>query len=83
MTLSQLPRIKKPKLLRSNPLRYTLIHNLGYNPADIHFDDENIIADARRKTWKPSTGIDLPDGVKLRLLEARKRALEAWIKKWG
>jgi hypothetical protein len=78
------PRIPKPKLLRSNPLRKSLILG-GSDPADV-IDDEDISTGYRRrdldksKTVKPAD--DLSDYVLVRLAVARAKAMEAYRTKW-
>lgn len=80
------PRIQKPKLLRSNPLRLTLIRH-GSRPSDIGFDDEDIIADTRRsriiEPVSPDSGDELSDYVLARLQLAREMAMAKYDEKWG
>ena len=84
LSKASLPRIPKPKLLRSNPLRKSLILG-GSNPADV-IDDEDIVIGYRRrdldksKTIKPAD--DLSDYVLVRLAVARAKAMEAYRTKW-
>jgi hypothetical protein len=79
-----LPRIPKPKLLRSNPLRKSLILG-GSDPADV-IDDEDVAPGYRRrdldrsKTFEPVD--DLSDYVLVRLAVARAKAMEAYRTKW-
>jgi hypothetical protein len=79
---ASLPRIPKPKLLRSNPLRKSLILG-GSNPADV-IDDEDIATLYRRRDLDKSKSIepadDLSDYVKLRLALARALAMQAYEK---
>ena len=72
--------IKKPKLLRSNPHRYTAINFAGVNPWDA-VDDEDIIPSRRyRFKLEPIEADDeLSDYVQLRLLIARTRALKKFV----
>jgi len=70
-------RIPKPKLLRSNPLRKSLIFG-GSDPSNT-IDDEDIITGYRRrdlnkfKTFDPED--EVSDYVKFRLFLARNLAL--------
>jgi hypothetical protein len=80
-------RIKKPKLLRSNPLRLSLIKH-GTQPSDIDFDDEDILVSSRRPEYrvvKPKQDSDdeLSDHVKFRLFLARQLAMMKYKEKWG
>jgi hypothetical protein len=78
------PRIKKPKLLRSNTLRYYLINYQGWHPTDLLIEDEDIILNNRRLRVKDSETIDdLSDYVKFRLWLARQLALKKFNEKWG
>jgi len=69
--------IKKPKLLRSNPHRYTAINFAGVNPWDAA-DDEDIMPTRRYrfKLTPNESDEELSDYVQLRLLIARTRALK-------
>jgi hypothetical protein len=84
-------RIKKPKLLRSNPLRLSLIKH-GTRPSDIEFEDEDILVQSRRenlaviKTKKfidPDPDAELRDDIKFRLFLARQLAMMKYKEKWG
>jgi len=79
--VSQL-RIPKPKLLRSNPLRKSLIIG-GEDPANV-IDDEDLITGYRRRDLDKSKTIqpedDLSDYVLVRLAVARARAMAAYRK---
>ena len=79
--MSQL-RIPKPKLLRSNPLRKSLIIG-GEDPANV-IDDEDLITGYRRRDLDKSKTIqpdaDLSDYVKFRLWLARQLAMRAYEK---
>jgi hypothetical protein len=77
------PRIPKPKLLRSNPHRFSAIRLAGADPADV-VDDEDLIF-GRRKDLKldAEQDQDISDYAKTRLLIARIRALEKYREKWG
>jgi hypothetical protein len=72
--------IKKPKLLRSNPHRYTTINLQGANPWDA-VDDEDIIPQRRYRFKLEHAEVDdeLSDYVKIRLLIARTRALKKFV----
>jgi hypothetical protein len=81
--LQHLPlRIPKPKLLRSNPLRKSLILG-GSDPSNV-IDDEDIITSYRRrdlnkfKTFDPED--EVSDYVLVRLAVARAKAMEAYRK---
>ena len=79
-------RIRKPKLLRSNPTRLTLIRH-GTRPSDISFDDEDIIVDTRRSRMLepvlPDPGDELSDYVLHRLQLARELAMLKYKEKWA
>ena len=79
--MSQL-RIPKPKLLRSNPLRKSLIIG-GEDPANV-IDDEDLITGYRRRDLDKSKTIqpedDLSDYVLVRLAVARAKAMAAYRK---
>jgi hypothetical protein len=70
-------RIPKPKLLRSNPLRKSLI--LGGNDPSNTIDDEDIITGYRRRDLNKFKTFDsedeVSDYVKFRLFLARNLAL--------
>jgi hypothetical protein len=70
-------RIPKPKLLRSNPLRKSLILG-GSDPSDT-IDDEDIITSYRRRDLNKFKTFDsedeVSDYVKFRLFLARNLAL--------
>lgn len=79
----QPPRIKKPKLLRSNPLRLSLIKH-GTQPGDVNFEDEDILIQTRKenlaviKTKKftdPDPDAELRDDITFRLFLARQLAI--------
>jgi hypothetical protein len=80
-TLSQ--QIRKPKLLRSNPHRKSLLIN-GEDPGRI--DDEDIISSYRRNlnpVFELDHDDDLSDDIKWRLFLARQLALLKYKQKWG
>ena len=76
----QPPRIKKPKLLRSNPLRKSLILS-GVDPSDIDgITDEDVYVSYRRPDLVKNTkvyGLDeeLPEHIKWKLFLIRQAAL--------
>jgi len=71
--------IKKPKLLRSNPHRYTAINLQGVHPWDA-VDDEDIMPQRRyRFKLEPNDSDELSDYVKIRLLIARAKALKKFV----
>jgi len=77
--VKQTAAIKKPKLLRSNPHRYTAINLQGVHPWDA-VDDEDIMPQRRyRFKLEPIKSDDLSDYVQLRLLIARTRALKKFV----
>jgi hypothetical protein len=75
-------KIKKPKLLRSNPYRLTSIRTLGIDPNLVLVDDEDILVNSRRIILKIETSLhdneDLTDYVNLRLFLARKLAMSKY-----
>ena len=68
------PVIKKTKLLRSNPHRFTAINFAGTNPWDT-VEDEDIIPQ-RKYRFKLEPDNDLSDHVRFRLWLARQLALK-------
>ena len=77
----------KPKLLRSNPNRFTSIRLQGSDPYDAP-DDEFLCSSLARKPRVQSVHPDLDeeelsDYVKIRLLIARVRALEKYREMQG
>jgi hypothetical protein len=77
----------KPKLLRSNPNRFTSIRLQGTNPYDAP-DDEFLCSSAARKPrvqpFQPELDDkELSDYVKTRLLIARVRALQKYQEMQG
>ena len=76
-----LPRIPKQKLLRSNPLRKSLILG-GSDPVNV-IDDEDLITGYRRRDLDKSDKIqpdDISDYVLVRLAVARAKAMAAYRK---
>lgn len=73
------PAIKKVKLLRSNPHRFTAIQLARMNPADVT-DDEDIIPQRRyRSQLEQNIDDELSDYVKTRLFIARMLALKKYL----
>jgi len=81
-------RIKKPKLLRSNPLRKSLILS-GVDPTDIDgIDDEDIYVSYRRpdlvkneKIYSPNE--ELPEHIRWKLFLIRQAALIKARQHWA
>ena len=69
---------KKPKLLRSNPLRFTLIRLNGLNPIDIEFDDEALISRTKRLELVHDLDEDISAHARVRLAIARVKALQKY-----
>ena len=86
-SLLQKPKIRKPKLLRSNPSRLLLyIHG---SPIWFIIDDEDILSGYRipngpkRPKDDNYEEDDLSEYVKFRLWLARQLALRKYQEKWG
>jgi hypothetical protein len=80
------PKIKKPKLLRSNPLRKSLIL-AGDDPGSILIDDEDIYVGYRKpeivdKLKVVDVDDDLNDHVRFRLWLARQLAMKKYYETW-
>jgi len=76
-------RIKKPKLLRSNPYRLSSIKFLDIDPSDLP-DDEDILVSIHRPTkfrFKPIFDDDVEDHIAKRLEQARMLAMKAYREK--
>jgi hypothetical protein len=73
--------IKKPKLLRSNPFRFSSIRFRGFAPNEVLIDDEYLAAFRHRP--KIVHDNELSDYVKTRLLIARLLAIKQYQEKWG
>lgn len=69
------PVIKKAKLLRSNPHRFTAITIAGQNPWMV-IDDEDIIPQRRYRFELKDDNTDLSDYVRFRLWLARQLAMK-------
>jgi hypothetical protein len=77
----------KPRLLRSNPHRFTLLLQ-GYDPVEIEvYDDDIYVGYSRRPQDFRFIPVDddeeLSDYVKFRLWFARQMALKRYEEKWG
>ena len=73
------PLIKKAKLLRSNPHRFTAINFAGVNPWDA-IDDEDILPQRRyRFRFDPEDDHEITDYVRFRLWLARKLAIQKYL----
>jgi hypothetical protein len=74
----QIPRVPKPKLFRSNPLRKSLILG-GSNPWDTVDDEDYIVNSYRRlielKKYNEKDQDDLPEYIRWRLFLARQLAM--------
>lgn len=81
----QLPRIPKPKLLRSNPLRKSLI--LGGEDPYNTVDDEDLYIGYRRVETPRFRQIDddedLPEHITKKLEKIRVQALAKYKEIWG
>lgn len=81
VTKAHRPLPPKPKLLRSNPNRFTSIRLQGTDPYDAP-DDEFLCASSARKPkvidFEPVDDEELSDYVKTRLLIARARAMQKY-----
>jgi hypothetical protein len=74
--------IRKPKLLRSNPYRLSVIKLQGVHPSEVLVDDEELFVSRERyrvvapvKKNQDTDDNELSDYVKVRLLVARTRAM--------
>ncbi len=69
---------KKPKLLRSNPLRFTLIRINDIDPIDVEFDDEALCTRYPRPKLVKNLEIteDISAHAHIRLVIARVKALQ-------
>ena len=73
------PAIKKVKLLRSNPHRFSAIRFANMDPADV-VDDEDIIPQQRyRSKLEEEIDDDVSDYVAMRLFIARTLALKKYL----
>jgi hypothetical protein len=78
-SLLQKPKIKKPKLLRSNPYRLSVIRFWGVDSYEILIDDEDILVNSRRIVGKTvQDDEELSDYVNLRLLMIRNLAMSKY-----
>ena len=69
------PVIKKAKLLRSNPYRFTAIRIMGQNPW-IVVDDEDIIPQRKYRFKLEPNSDELSEHVRFRLWLARQLAMK-------
>ena len=77
------PVVKKPKILRSNPFRFVAIRLANAAPSDLP-DDEDLAVDRRRELRVDCDDqLDLDDQTKLKLAQARLRALDLHRQIWG
>ena len=78
------PVIKKVKLLRSNPHRFTAIRFANLNPADV-VDDEDLIPQKRYRSRleQEIDENDISDYAKTRLFLARNLAIQKYLKVHG
>lgn len=78
------PVIKKVKLLRSNPHRFTAIRLANLNPADV-VDDEDLIPQKRYRSRleQEIDDNDISDYAKTRLFLARSLALRKYLEVHG
>ena len=81
------PAIKKPKLLRSNPLRFSLIRLRGVDPTLLTVDDEALCCAYRRvkivQDQPDQDDDELSDHVSIRLQLARYLAIKRYQEVWG
>ena len=78
-SLLQKPKIKKPKLLRSNPYRLSAIRFWGVDSYEILIDDEDRLVNSRRIVGKTvQDDEELSDYVNLRLLMIRNLAMSKY-----
>ena len=77
------PVIKKVKLLRSHPYRFTAIRFANLNPADV-VDDEDILPQKRyRSRLEEEIDDTVSDSVAMRLFIARSLALRKYLEVHG
>ena len=76
------PVIKKAKLLRSNPHRFTAIRLMGQNPWTV-VDDEDIIPQRKYRFKLESDSDELSEHVRFRLWLARHLALKKFVETHG
>lgn len=73
----------KPKILRSNPYRYTTLANLGVPRNELVIEDEDAIHNGRKAMAPETTKLDLSDEVRFRLWLARQLALARYDRVWS
>jgi len=76
------PVIKKAKLLRSNPHRFTAIRIMGQNPWMV-VDDEDILPQRRYRFKLESDSEDVSEHVRFRLWLARQLAMKKFAEVHG
>lgn len=76
------PMIKKVKLLRSNPHRFTAIRLMGENPWTV-IDDEDIIPQRKYRFKLEQDSDELSEHVRFRLWLARQLALKKFVETHG
>jgi hypothetical protein len=76
------PVIKKTKLLRSNPHRFTAINFAGTNPWDT-VEDEDIIPTRRYRFELKPDSEELSSHVRFRLWLARQLAMKKFVETHG
>jgi hypothetical protein len=76
------PVIKKTKLLRSNPHRFTAIRLMGQNPWTV-VDDEDIIPQRKYRFKLEPDSDELSEHVRFRLWLARHLALKKFVETHG
>jgi hypothetical protein len=82
----QKPKIRKLKLLRSNPFRLSSIIVFGLDPYNLPNDDYLIVNSLNRPSRiheNDFDNVELDDYVKFRLFLARELALRKYKEKWG
>ena len=80
--VKQGPVIKKAKLLRSNPYRFTAIRLMGQNPWTV-VDDEDIIPQRKYRFKLEPDSDELSNHVRFRLWLARHLALKKFVETHG
>ena len=74
--------VKKVKLFRSHPFRFTSIRLLKTDPLTT-VDDEDVLPQ-RRYRWQPDRlEVDISDHAKFRLMLARMLAMKKYHEVWG
>jgi len=77
--LQQKLKIKKSKLLRSNPYRISAIKLQGLSSTEVLIEDEDILVNSRRIVLRVENSLhedeEVSDYVRLRLILARETAM--------